>query len=257
MHLIHLARDMMKHPDAYLGPFALHHPVGVYLILMVIVFCETGLVVTPFLPGDSLLFAVGALAAAAESHLSLPLVIVLLCVAANCGDLVNYTLGRRLGPRVFFTPSLAPKATADAAGPLDYAPPALAQPALWQRLLSQKHLAEAQAFYERHGRMTIILARFVPIIRTFAPFVAGVGQMTFGRFVGFSVGGGVLWVTLVSLAGYFFGGIPWVKTHFEVVVLAIIVISVLPVAFHALQARRRGTPDAGLTPATLAADVNA
>ena len=212
MYLIHLARDMMKHPDAYLGPFAAHHPVGIYAILMLIVFCETGLVVTPFLPGDSLLFAVGALAAGADSHLRLPLVIVLLCLAANAGDGVNYAMGRAAGPKVFSRKSF---------------------------LLNPKHLAEAQAFYDRHGRKTIILARFVPIIRTFAPFVAGVGRMTFARFVGFSVGGGALWVTLVSLAGYFFGGIPWVKGHFEVVVWAIVVISVVPMAVHALQNRRR------------------
>ncbi len=241
MHLIHVARDMMKHPGDYLGPFAQSHPVGIYAILMLIVFCETGLVVTPFLPGDSLLFAVGALAAAADAHLSLPLVIVLLCLSANCGDLVNYLLGRAAGPRVFFTPDLqaieaSVAGTVDVGGTVDEAVP---QRAWWQRLMSQKHLAEAQAFYDRHGRKTIILARFVPIIRTFAPFVAGVGRMSFARFVGFSVGGGVLWVTSVSLAGYFFGGIPVVKEHFEVVVLAIVFISVIPVMFHAVQGRRK------------------
>ena len=214
MDLLHLALDWLKHPDVHLNGLAGVHPVGVYVVLVVVVFCETGLVVTPFLPGDSLLFAVGALAASASSPLHLWLLIVLLCLAANCGDLVNYSLGRAVGPRVFSRPSL---------------------------LFNPNHLREAQAFYERHGRKTIILARFVPIIRTFAPFVAGIGKMTFGRFVGFSVGGGLLWVTLMSLAGYLFGNIPAVKSHFEVVVLAIVFISVIPVAFHTLKARRQPT----------------
>ena len=211
MDLLHTALDWLKRPDYYLNGLAGSHPVGVYAVLVLIVFCETGLVVTPFLPGDSLLFAVGALAASASSPLNLPLVIVLLCLAANCGDLVNYAVGRAAGPRVFSRPSL---------------------------LFNPNHLKEAQAFYERHGRKTIILARFVPIIRTFAPFVAGVGKMTFPRFVGFSVGGGALWVSLMTLAGYLFGNIPQVKSHFEVVVLAIVFISVIPVAFHALRSRR-------------------
>jgi membrane-associated protein len=211
MDLLHTALDWFKHPDVHLNNLAGLHPVGVYVVLVLIVFCETGLVVWPFLPGDSLLFAVGALAASASSPLNLPLVIVLLCLAANCGDLLNYALGRAAGPRVFSRPSL---------------------------LFNPDHLKEAQAFYERHGRKTIILARFVPIIRTFAPFVAGVGKMTFPRFVGFSVGGGVLWVSLMTLAGYLFGNIPQVKSHFEVVVLAIVFISVIPVAFHAVRSRR-------------------
>ncbi len=211
MNLLRTALDWLKHPDVHLNGLAGQHPVGVYAVLVLIVFCETGLVVTPFLPGDSLLFAVGALAASAGSPLNLGLVIVLLCLAANCGDLVNYSLGRAAGPKVFRRQSF---------------------------LFNPNHLTEAQAFYDRHGRKTIILARFVPIIRTFAPFVAGVGRMTFGRFIGFSVGGGLLWVSLMTLAGYFFGNIPWVKTHFEVVVLAIVFISVIPVAIHALRGRR-------------------
>src|SRR5439155_16443412 len=135
-----------------------------YALLFLIVFCETGLVVTPFLPGDSLLFAVGALAAREDAPFNVLLVCVTLCCAANCGDLLNYTIGRRLGPKVFSRESS------------------------W--LLNKKHLEEAQRFYDRHGRKTIIIARFIPIIRTFAPFVAGVGRMPFARFVGFSMGGG-------------------------------------------------------------------
>jgi membrane-associated protein len=213
MALINLIRELFSDLPKLLNDFAGAHPIGVYLLLMAIVFCETGFVVTPFLPGDSLLFAVGALAASAGSPISLPLVIVLLCLSANCGDLINYSIGRRVGPAIFSRES--------------------------SFLLNKKHLIEAQAFYDRHGRKTIILARFVPIIRTFAPFVAGIGRMEFSRFIGFSVGGGILWVTLLSLAGYYFGQIEFVKKHFEIVVLAIVFISVLPMIVHAIQARKK------------------
>jgi membrane-associated protein len=212
MPTLHSLIDLFLHLNTHLNAFAGEHPLGVYAALVAIVFMETGLVVTPFLPGDSLLFAVGALAATAGSPIHLPLVILLLCLAANCGDLTNYFLGRSVGPKVFSAERSS--------------------------LFSRKHLMEAHAFYERHGRMTIIIARFVPIIRTFAPFVAGVGEMTFSRFIGFSIFGGILWVTSVSLCGYFFGGIPFVSKHFEVVVLAIIAISVLPIAVHALSGKK-------------------
>jgi membrane-associated protein len=212
MPTLHSILDLFLHLNTHLNTFAGDHPTGVYAALVAIVFMETGLVVTPFLPGDSLLFAVGALAATAGSHINLPLVIVLLCVAANCGDLTNYFLGRSVGPKVFSAER--------------------------SFLFSKKHLMEAHAFYERHGRKTIIIARFVPIIRTFAPFVAGIGKMAFSRFIGFSVFGGIFWVTSVSLCGYFFGGIPFVSKHFEVVVLAIIAISVLPIAVHAVSGKK-------------------
>jgi membrane-associated protein len=213
MEFLHSAIDLFLHVDKHLNDFAAAHPVGVYALLAIIIFCETGFVVTPFLPGDSLLFAVGALAAATASPINLPLVIVLLCAATNSGDLINYSVGRRVGPAVFSKES--------------------------SFLLNKKHLLEAHAFYERHGRKTIILARFVPIIRTFAPFVAGIGRMPFARFVGFSIGGGILWVTLLTLSGYFFGHIAFVQKHFEVVVLAIVFISVLPMAFHAMQSKKQ------------------
>jgi membrane-associated protein len=243
MPTFHTLIDLFLHLNKHLNTFAGEHPVGVYGILVAIVFMETGLVVTPFLPGDSLLFAVGALAATQGSAIHLPLVIVLLCLAANCGDITNYFLGRSVGPRIFFKndPAWNTGSQPDGTRPLEYETPKPPAPPLWQRLLSQKHLLEAHAFYERHGRKTIIIARFVPIIRTFAPFVAGIGKMTFSRFVGFSVFGGIFWVTSVTLAGYFFGGIPWVDKHFEVVVLAIIAISLLPMAFHALQKRPGGS----------------
>jgi membrane-associated protein len=210
---LHNALDIFLHIDKHLNSYASAHQVGVYLLLGIIVFCETGLVVWPFLPGDSLLFAVGALAAAPDSPINLPGVIALLCLAANCGDVLNYSIGRRVGPRIFSRESS------------------------W--LLNKRHLQEAHAFYEKHGRKTIILARFVPIVRTFAPFVAGIGQMPFVRFIGFSVSGGVLWVVALSLAGYYFDQIEIVRTHFQIVVLAIVAISLLPVAIHALQARSR------------------
>jgi membrane-associated protein len=212
MPLIHQAIDLFLHLDRHLNDFASAHQIGVYVLLVVIVFCETGLVVWPFLPGDSLLFAIGALAAASGSPISLPLVIVLLCLAANCGDILNYSIGRRVGPRIFSREST------------------------W--LLNKKHLQEAHLFYEKHGRKTIILARFVPIVRTFAPFVAGIGQMPFARFIGFSISGGILWVVALSLAGYFFNQIEFVRTHFQLVVLAIVVISLLPMVFHAVKSRQ-------------------
>lgn len=212
MTLIHSLLDLLLHLKPTLTAWAHSMGPGLYVLLFVIVFCETGLVVTPFLPGDSLLFALGALAAQGDG-ISLWIAAVTLCLAANCGDLINYTLGYRIGPKVFSRESS------------------------W--LLNKKHLIEAQRFYDRHGRKTIILARFVPIIRTFAPFVAGIGKMPFTRFIGFSVAGGILWVVSVLMAGYFFGRIPFIDRHFELVVVAIIVISVIPAAFHAMRGSKR------------------
>jgi membrane-associated protein len=204
---LHTILDYFLHLDRYLDAAATNMGTSLYFLLFAIIFCETGLVVTPFLPGDSLLFALGALAYKSAA-IRLPILIPLLCIAANCGDLVNYLIGSRLGPNVFNRESS------------------------W--LLNKKHLLEAQSFYDRHGRKTIILARFVPIIRTFAPFVAGIGRMAFSRFIAFSITGGIFWVLSVTLCGFFFGRIPWVSTHFQVVVLAIIFISVLPAIFHVL-----------------------
>jgi len=211
MALIHQVLDLAFHLKDHLQHYADSMGPGLYILLFVIVFCETGLVVTPFLPGDSLLFALGALARG--SHISLPLTALTLCVAANCGDLVNYLLGYRIGPQVFRSEG--------------------------SRLLNKRHLIEAQGFYDRHGRKTIIMVRFVPIIRTFAPFVAGIGRMKFSRFIGFSIAGGIFWVVSVLAAGYFFGQIPFVDKHFEVVVVAIVFISVLPGIFHWWQSRGR------------------
>jgi membrane-associated protein len=209
-YLLHLI-DIVRHLDQYLNQWSGQLGPWLYAVLFLIVFVETGLVVMPFLPGDSLLFAIGALAASQDSPINLPLVMVLLCLAANLGDVTNYSIGKRVGPKVF------------------------SREKSW--LLNRKHLLEAQQFYERHGRKTIILARFVPIIRTFAPFVAGIGRMPFARFITFSVGGAILWVVSLTLAGYFFGQIPVIKKNFELVVLAIVVISVLPAVVHVLKSR--------------------
>ena len=183
-----------------------------YAVLFAIVFAETGLVVTPFLPGDSLLFALGAIGANERIGINLPLVTVLLIVAAILGDAVNYWIGYRLGPAVFKRED--------------------------SKLLNRKHLLRAQEFYEKYGGKTIILARFVPIVRTFAPFVAGVGRMNFFRFWLFNVVGAVAWVLICVLAGYFLGSIPVVKKNFELVIVLIVLVSVMPMAYEFWQARR-------------------
>jgi membrane-associated protein len=190
--------------------------VWIYLGLFLILFCETGLVVTPVLPGDSLLFAVGAVAVRGGSPLSLPLLMGLLMAAAILGDAVNYAIGYRLGPRVF----------------------------RWEkgRFFNREHLVKTQAFYEKYGGVTIILARFVPFARTFAPFVAGIGRMQYRRFALFNVVGGIGWVGLCLGLGAGFGNLPVVQRNFKLVILAIIVISVLPLVIAYLRSRR-STPE--------------
>jgi membrane-associated protein len=179
--------------------------------LFLIVFMETGLVVTPFLPGDSLLFAAGALAANEANNLSIGVIIVLLIAAALCGDNSNYFIGKYLakkgeGAKLFgiFT-------------------------------IRKDYLDKTHSFYEKHGARTIILARFVPIVRTFAPFVAGVGSMTYKKYITYCIAGAVLWVSSIALAGYFFGSLPWIKANFEKVVFGIILISLLPVGFEIIK----------------------
>ncbi|MFO0960374.1 MAG: DedA family protein [Isosphaeraceae bacterium] len=185
-----------------------------YLLLFAVIFAETGLVATPFLPGDSLLFAIGAVAAIPSAGLSLPILAVLLIAAAILGDAVNYAVGYYLGPKVFRSESS------------------------W--FLNRKHLLAAQGFYERHGAKTIIIARFVPIVRTFAPFVAGIGKMSYWRFAAFNVIGGVAWVLMFLLAGWWFGGLESVQKNFKLVILGIIAISLLPPAIEFIRARRKG-----------------
>lgn len=203
--------DFFLHLDVHLAELTARFGVWTYVILFVIVFCETGLVLTPFLPGDSLLFAAGALAALGSLD---PVVLsLLLVVAAIIGDTVNYWIGAWIGPRAFSG---------------EY------------RFLQRRYLDRTHAFYQRHGGKTIILARFVPIVRTFAPFVAGVGAMHYPRFLAFNVIGAIVWVGLLVPAGYFFGNLPHVKDNFSLVILAIILLSVTPMLVELVRAARRG-----------------
>jgi membrane-associated protein len=213
MGLIGNLWDLVIHLDRHLSAVIQDYGAWTYLLLFLIVFCETGLVVTPILPGDSLLFAVGTFAAA--EALDLTLVLLLLSVAAIAGDTVNYAIGYRLGPRIFRRQSV--------------------------RFLNRAYLDRTHRFYERHGAKTIVIARFVPIIRTFAPFVAGIAQMSYGRFIAYNVIGGVSWVCLLVLGGYAFGNLPAVKQNFTLVIFAIIGVSLLPGVIEFLRQRRRST----------------
>jgi membrane-associated protein len=204
--------DVFLHLDAHLAEWAGVLGPWLYALLFAIVFCETGLVVTPFLPGDSLLFAAGALCALDGSPLDLPVLAGLLVVAAVSGDAVNYSIGSYVGPAVF---------TSD-----------------HSRFLNRQHLVRTQNFYARHGGKTIFLARFVPIVRTFAPFVAGIGRMSYRHFATWNVTGALTWVLSFLVAGYAFGQIPTVKRNFHIVIVAIIVISIMPMVLEWLRTRR-------------------
>ncbi len=210
MELLHSLLDLALHLDTHLADFTLQHGVWVYGLLAVVVFCETGLVVTPFLPGDSLLFVVGALAAGGMIDFSLAALVLFL--AAVVGDSVNYAIGNYVGPRIYSRPD--------------------------SRWVRQEHLRRTRAFFERHGGKTIVLARFVPIVRTFAPFVAGVGTMHYRRFIVFNVFGAAVWVGLFMTAGLVFGQLPLVKNNLTLIAVGIVVASVLPLAVQHLRARR-------------------
>jgi membrane-associated protein len=201
--------DLVIHLDAHLEAFVAQHGVWVYALLFAIVFCETGLVITPFLPGDSLLFVAGAVAAL--GGMDITAVMATLVAAALCGDNVNYWIGRWVGPKVFTSKS---------------------------RWLNARHLQRAHDFYERHGGKTIILARFVPIVRTYAPFVAGIGAMPYGRYLAYCVAGALIWVGSLCTAGYFFGNIPVVKNNLTVVILVIVFLSILPGIIAWLKSRK-------------------
>ena len=209
MDLLRNFADLFLHLDRTLGNVLREYGAWTYLLLFAIIFCETGLVVVPFLPGDSLLFAAGAFAGLGS--LSAAWLIVLCSVAAIVGNTVNYWVGHLVGPRLL---------------------------AARRRLVRPEHLERTHQFYEKHGPKTIVLTRFVPILRTIAPFVAGLGKMPFGRFTGFNVAGGLLWVVTGVLSGYLFGNVPAVKKNFTLVLLAIVVISVLPAFFELWKARR-------------------
>lgn len=206
------AFDVLLHLDKYLGGVIQDYGAWTYLILFLIVFCETGLVITPILPGDSLLFAIGVFCGLGS--LDIYLALGLLSAAAILGDTVNYAVGDYIGPKVFHYEN--------------------------SRIFKKEYLQKTHAFYEKYGGKTIIIARFVPIVRTFAPFVAGVGAMTYGKFLAYNVIGGLLWVFSLTLAGYFFGSIPIVKNNFTTVILAIIFISILPGVIEYLRHRRAG-----------------
>lgn len=207
--LTHLI-DLLLHVDKYLFQLVGEYGTLTYAILFCIVFCETGLVVTPFLPGDSLLFAAGTIAGA--GHLDYHTLMGVLLAAAVGGDAVNYEIGRHVGPAIFERET---------------------------RFLNKQHLQRAHDFYERHGGKAIVLARFIPIVRTFAPFVAGVATMCPTRFFMFNISGGILWVTSLVSAGYFLGNTPFVQRNFSVLIYAIIVVSVLPIAVDLVRSRMR------------------
>jgi len=211
VELIRQLLDILLHLDRHLDTIIQQYGVWTYLILFLIIFCETGLVVTPILPGDSLLFAVGTFAA--RGALDLGLVLLLLSVAAVGGDTVNYAIGYRVGPRIFRKEGV--------------------------RFLNREYLDRTHRFYERHGAKTIVIARFVPIIRTFAPFVAGVGRMSYARFVTYNVAGGVGWIAALVLGGHLFGNIPVVRQNFTLVIFAIIALSILPGVIEFLRQRSR------------------
>ncbi len=212
MDLITTFIDLFIHLDEHLSTVIQNYGTWTYLLLFIIIFLETGLVVTPFLPGDSLLFAAGTFAGLGS--LNVGLLFLLLSIAAVIGDTVNYWIGHFIGPRAF-------------SGEI--------------RFLKKEYLDRTHEFYEKHGGKTIILARFIPIIRTFAPFVAGIGAMSYGHFITYNVVGGVLWVTIFTFLGYFFGNLPFVQDNFSFVVLAIILISVLPGVYEFLKERSQAS----------------
>jgi len=211
MEFVKKVFDIALHLDRYLSEIIRAYGLWTYAILFFVVFLETGFVVVPFLPGDSLLFAAGSFAALGAFRL--PLLILILSAAAILGDTVNYWIGHKVGPRVFSREKA--------------------------RFFKKEHLDRTHVFYEKHGGKTIIIARFIPIIRTFAPFVAGIGRMSYGRFLAFNVVGGIAWVLSFVLAGYFFGTIPFVKRNFSLVIVVIIAISTVPIAIEVLRHRRR------------------
>jgi membrane-associated protein len=206
--------DLFLHLDKHLAEITQTYGAWTYALLFLIIFLETGVVITPFLPGDSLLFAAGALAANDNSGLNVVFLFILLTVAAIIGDTVNYWIGHAIGPRAF-------------QGTIPF--------------LKKEYLDRTHQFYEKHGGKTIVLARFIPIIRTFAPFVAGIGSMSYGKFISYNIFGGILWTAIFIFLGYFFGNLPFVEENFSLVIIAIIIISILPAVFEFIQSRREKT----------------
>jgi len=211
MDLIKTFFDIFMHLDKHLGAVIQSYGIWTYLILFLIIFCETGLVITPILPGDSLLFAAGAFAAIGA--LEVMWLFILLTIAAVAGDTLNYWIGSYMGPKIFHKEKV--------------------------RFLNREYLDRTHAFYEKHGGKTIIIARFMPIIRTFAPFVAGIGKMTYLHFISYNLVGGIVWIASFVFGGFFFGNIPVVKRNFTLVIMAIIVLSVMPGVIEYLRHRFR------------------
>jgi membrane-associated protein len=207
--------DLFLHLDTHLTEFVATYGRWVYAFLFLIIFAETGLVVTPILPGDSLLFAAGALAA--TGALDVRLLLILLVVAAILGDAVNYAVGNAVGPRIFRS---------------------IDRTSWWQRMLNRDHLARAHEFFEKYGGKAIVLGRFVPIVRTFVPFVAGAGTMTYASFALYNVTGAIIWVGICTLAGYAFGNVPIVRENFTLVALGIVGVSLIPIAIEYLKRQR-------------------
>ncbi|OGL40958.1 MAG: hypothetical protein A3C43_03885 [Candidatus Schekmanbacteria bacterium RIFCSPHIGHO2_02_FULL_38_11] len=213
MEIIKAFIEMVLHLDKHLFDLVSQYGTWTYAILFLIIFCETGLVVTPLLPGDSLLFAAGAIAALGA--LRCDVLFIILSIAAIAGDTVNYWIGHLIGPSVFHKEN--------------------------SRIFKKEYLEKTHNFYEKYGSKTIILARFVPIVRTFAPFVAGIGSMTYGRFINYNIIGGVAWIAVFIFGGYYFGNIPIIKRNFTIVILAIIVISIMPGVIEYLRHRYRSS----------------
>lgn len=212
MDLVRFVVDFILHIDVHLAELVSQYGIWIYAILFLILFCETGLVVTPFLPGDSLLFVAGALAALPGNDLNVHTMVALMVVAAILGDAVNYMIGKQFGARLFSNPN--------------------------SKIFRRSYLDKTHAFYDKHGGKTIILARFVPIVRTFAPFVAGMGKMSYRHFSMYNVSGGLLWVLLFTYAGYFFGNIPAVQENLKLLIVAIILLSILPGVIEVWRHRR-------------------
>ena len=211
MEFLHLVIDFILHIEVHLDYLIQTYHTWTYLILFMIIFCETGVVVLPFLPGDSLLFAIGAFAA--RGSFDFWTISITLLVAAIIGDSLNYTIGKYVGPKVFHK--------ADS------------------KLFNKNHLIKAQAFYEKYGAKTIIIARFIPLVRTFAPFVAGIGEMTYKKFMTYNVVGAVAWIFTFIPLGYFFGNLPFIQSNFKLVMIAIIVISILPPIIEFIRERNK------------------
>ncbi|MFC6099593.1 DedA family protein [Olivibacter domesticus] len=212
MEVVSAIIDFILHIDKHLVEIVNDYQTWTYLILFLIIFAETGLVVTPFLPGDSLLFAAGAIVAKPDTDLNIFVMCGLLIIAAILGDLVNYHIGKYVGPKAFSGK---------------------------YKLLKKEYLERTQSFYLKHGGKTIIYARFIPIVRTFAPFVAGIGTMTYSKFASFNIVGGVIWVSAFLFLGYYFGGLPLIKNNFTYVIFAIIILSVLPAIVEMLRGKKK------------------